>query len=110
MNAASVATPPGCWCRFRSGESDDIRRLEKIAAETAERKKEEEEEPAPAGSMFRTGLLQRAFLRLMPRERLLLAESLELSTRAPGARNAQNTQDRAWARDPPPGLAPQCAR
>jgi diacylglycerol O-acyltransferase / wax synthase len=52
------------------GELDDIRRLEKIAAETAERKKKSR--PA-AGSMFRTVLLQRAFLRLMPRQRFMNA-------------------------------------
>src|SRR6266496_2748005 len=52
------------------GERDDIRRLEKIAAETAERKKKSR---APAGSMFRTVLLQRAFLRLMPRQRFMNA-------------------------------------
>ena len=52
------------------GERDDIRRLEKIAAETAERKKKTR---PPAGSMFRTVLLQRAFLRLMPRQRFMNA-------------------------------------
>jgi len=52
------------------GEGDDIRRLEQIAAETAERKKKTR---PPAGSMFRTVLLQRAFLRLMPRQRFMNA-------------------------------------
>ena len=52
------------------GERDDIRRLETIAAETAERKKKTR---PPAGSMFRTVLLQRAFLRLMPRQRFMNA-------------------------------------
>src|SRR6266568_1140235 len=52
------------------GERDDIRRLQKIAAETAERKKKTR---PPAGSMFRTVLLQRAFLRLMPRQRFMNA-------------------------------------
>jgi diacylglycerol O-acyltransferase / wax synthase len=52
------------------GERDDIRRLEKIAADTAERKKKSR---PPAGSMFRTLLLQRAFLRLMPRQRFMNA-------------------------------------
>jgi WS/DGAT/MGAT family acyltransferase len=52
------------------GERDDIRRLGKIAAETAERKKKTR---PPAGSMFRTVLLQRAFLRLMPRQRFMNA-------------------------------------
>jgi diacylglycerol O-acyltransferase / wax synthase len=52
------------------GERDDIRRLEKIAADTAERKKKSR---PPAGSMFRTVLLQRAFLRFMPRQRFMNA-------------------------------------
>jgi diacylglycerol O-acyltransferase / wax synthase len=52
------------------GERDDIRRLEKIAADTAERKKKSRPD---AGSMFRTVLLQRAFLRLMPRQRFMNA-------------------------------------
>jgi diacylglycerol O-acyltransferase / wax synthase len=52
------------------GERDDVRRLELIAAETAERKKKSR---PPAGSMFRTVLLQRAFLRLMPRQRFMNA-------------------------------------
>ncbi len=45
------------------GEGDEVRRLELIAAETSKRKKKSR--PA-AGSMFRTVLLQRAFLRIMP--------------------------------------------
>jgi WS/DGAT/MGAT family acyltransferase len=52
------------------GEPDDIRRLQTIAADTAERKKKSR---PPAGSMFRTVLLQRAFLRLMPRQRFMNA-------------------------------------
>ncbi len=52
------------------GQRDDIRRLANIAAETAERKKKSR---PPAGSMFRTVLLQRAFLRLMPRQRFMNA-------------------------------------
>jgi WS/DGAT/MGAT family acyltransferase len=52
------------------GQRDDIRRLAKIAAETAERKKKSR---PPAGNMFRTVLLQRAFLRLMPRQRFMNA-------------------------------------
>lgn len=52
------------------GERDDLRRLELIAAETSERKKKSR---PPAGSMFRTVLLQRAFLRLMPRQRFMNA-------------------------------------
>jgi diacylglycerol O-acyltransferase / wax synthase len=52
------------------GERDDVRRLELIAAETSERKRKAR--PA-AGSMFRTVLLQRAFLRLMPRQRFMNA-------------------------------------
>jgi len=52
------------------GERDDVRRLELIAAETSERKKKSR---PPAGSMFRTVLLQRAFVRLMPRQRFMNA-------------------------------------
>jgi WS/DGAT/MGAT family acyltransferase len=52
------------------GERDNVRRLELIAAETSERKKKSR---PPAGSMFRTVLLQRAFLRLMPRQRFMNA-------------------------------------
>jgi diacylglycerol O-acyltransferase len=52
------------------GERDDVRRLELIADETSERKKKSR---PPAGSMFRTVLLQRAFLRLMPRQRFMNA-------------------------------------
>jgi diacylglycerol O-acyltransferase / wax synthase len=52
------------------GERDDLRRLELIAAETSERKKKSR---PLAGSMFRTVLLQRAFLRLMPRQRFMNA-------------------------------------
>ena len=52
------------------GERDDVRRLELIAAETSERKKKSR---PPAGSMFRTVFLQRAFLRLMPRQRFMNA-------------------------------------
>jgi diacylglycerol O-acyltransferase / wax synthase len=52
------------------GEPDDIQRLEQIAADTAERKKKSR---PPAGSMFRTVLLQRVFLRLMPRQRFMNA-------------------------------------
>jgi WS/DGAT/MGAT family acyltransferase len=52
------------------GERDDVRRLELITDETSERKKKSR---PPAGSMFRTVLLQRAFLRLMPRQRFMNA-------------------------------------
>jgi diacylglycerol O-acyltransferase / wax synthase len=52
------------------GEPDDVRRLEWIAAETSKRKRKSR---PPAGSMFRTVLLQRAFLRLMPRQRFMNA-------------------------------------
>jgi hypothetical protein len=52
------------------GQRDDIRRLVQIAAETADRKRKSR---PPAGSMFRTVLLQRAFLRLMPRQRFMNA-------------------------------------
>jgi diacylglycerol O-acyltransferase len=52
------------------GERDEVRRLESIGAETSERKKKSR---PPAGSVFRTVLLQRAFLRLMPRQRFMNA-------------------------------------
>jgi WS/DGAT/MGAT family acyltransferase len=52
------------------GERDDVRRLELIAVETSERKKKSR---PPAGSMFRTVLLQRAFVRFMPRQRFMNA-------------------------------------
>jgi hypothetical protein len=52
------------------GESDAARRLRVIAAESAERKKMSR---PPAGNVFRSILLQRAFLRLMPRQRFMNA-------------------------------------
>jgi diacylglycerol O-acyltransferase / wax synthase len=52
------------------GQPDDVRRLATIASETAARKKKSR---PPAASMFRTVLLQRAFLRLMPRQRFMNA-------------------------------------
>jgi WS/DGAT C-terminal domain len=52
------------------GEADEVRRLERIAADSAERKKKRR---PPAGSMFRSVFLQRAFLRLMPRQRFMNA-------------------------------------
>jgi WS/DGAT/MGAT family acyltransferase len=52
------------------GERDDVQRLELIGAETSERKRKSR---PPAGSMFRTVVLQRAFLRLMPRQRFMNA-------------------------------------
>jgi WS/DGAT/MGAT family acyltransferase len=52
------------------GQPDDVRRLATIAAQTAARKQKSR---PPAGSMFRTVLLQRAFLRLMPRQRFMNA-------------------------------------
>jgi diacylglycerol O-acyltransferase len=52
------------------GEPDDVRRLERIAADSTERKKKSR---PPAGSIFRSVLLQRAFLRLMPRQRFMNA-------------------------------------
>jgi diacylglycerol O-acyltransferase len=51
-------------------EPDHVRRLQRIAAETAERKKKAR---PPAGSLFRTVFLQRAFLRLMPHQRFMNA-------------------------------------
>jgi hypothetical protein len=52
------------------GQPDDMRRLAMIAAETAARKNKSR---PPAASMFRSILLQRAFLRLMPRQRFMNA-------------------------------------
>jgi diacylglycerol O-acyltransferase / wax synthase len=52
------------------GEPDEVRRLERIAGETAVRKRRSR---PPAGSLFRSVLLQRAFLRLMPRQRFMNA-------------------------------------
>jgi len=52
------------------GEPDDIRRLQQIAADTAERKKKTR---PPAGAVFRSVFLQRAFLRLMPHQRFMNA-------------------------------------
>jgi len=52
------------------GEPDDVRLLERIAADSAERKKKTR---PPAGNLFRSVLLQRAFLRLMPRQRFMNA-------------------------------------
>jgi WS/DGAT/MGAT family acyltransferase len=50
------------------GEPDHVRRLRLIAAETAERKKKSR---PPAGTLFRNGLIQRAFLRYAARQRLM---------------------------------------
>ena len=52
------------------GEADEVRRLERIAADSTERKKKSR---PPAGSIFRSVVLQRAFLRLMPRQRFMNA-------------------------------------
>jgi diacylglycerol O-acyltransferase len=52
------------------GEADDVRRLERIAAESGERKKKSR---PPADRLFRSVLVQRAFLRLMPRQRFMNA-------------------------------------
>ena len=52
------------------GEPDHVRRLQRIAADTAQRKTKVR---PPAGSLFRSVLLQRAFLRLMPHQRLMNA-------------------------------------
>ena len=52
------------------GERDHVRRLHLIAADTRERKKKSRPE---AGSLFRSVFLQRAFLRLMPRQRFMNA-------------------------------------
>ena len=50
------------------GEPDDERRLELIAADTAERKKKPR---PPGGTLFRNGPIQRAFLRLAPHQRVM---------------------------------------
>jgi diacylglycerol O-acyltransferase len=52
------------------GEPDDVQLLERIAADSAERKKKTR---PPAGNLFRSVLLQRAFLRLMPHQRFMNA-------------------------------------
>jgi WS/DGAT/MGAT family acyltransferase len=52
------------------GEPDDVQRLHLIAADTVERKKKTR---PPAGSLFRNVFIQRAFLRLMPHQRLMNA-------------------------------------
>jgi diacylglycerol O-acyltransferase / wax synthase len=52
------------------GEPDDVRLLERIAADSAERKKKSR---PPAGNLFRSILVQRAFLRLMPHQRFMNA-------------------------------------
>jgi len=52
------------------GEADDVRRLERIAAESGERKKKSR---PPADRLFRSVLVQRAFLRFMPRQRFMNA-------------------------------------
>jgi diacylglycerol O-acyltransferase len=51
-------------------EPDDVRLLERIAADSAERKKKTR---PPAGNLFPSVLLQRAFLRLMPHQRFMNA-------------------------------------
>ena len=50
------------------GEPDDLRRLERIAAETAVRK---QKRYVAGGTLFRNGLIQRAFLRGMARQRFM---------------------------------------
>jgi diacylglycerol O-acyltransferase / wax synthase len=52
------------------GESDDIRRLQLIVAETTERKKKSR---PPGAMLFRNGLIQRAFLRHAVRQRFMNA-------------------------------------
>lgn len=52
------------------GEPDHVRRLQRIAADTAQRKKKARPQ---AGTIFRSIFLQRAFLRLMPHQRLMNA-------------------------------------
>jgi WS/DGAT/MGAT family acyltransferase len=50
------------------GEPDDVRRLQLIAAETAERKKKRR---PPSGSLFRNVPIQRAALRLVPHQHVM---------------------------------------
>jgi diacylglycerol O-acyltransferase / wax synthase len=52
------------------GERDDVRRLRTIAADTAERKQKIRPN---AGTLFSSVLVQRAFLRTMPRQRFMNA-------------------------------------
>ena len=52
------------------GEPNDVRRLERLAKDTAERRTKSR---PPAGNLFRSIFLQRAFLRLMPRQRFMNA-------------------------------------
>jgi diacylglycerol O-acyltransferase / wax synthase len=52
------------------GEPDDVRLLERIAAESAERKTKSR---PPAGNLFRSIVVQRAFLLLMPHQRIMNA-------------------------------------
>jgi WS/DGAT/MGAT family acyltransferase len=52
------------------GERDPVRRLRQIASDTRERKQKTRPD---AGSLFRSIFLQRAFLRLMPRQRFMNA-------------------------------------
>jgi diacylglycerol O-acyltransferase len=52
------------------GEPDDVRLLERIAAESAERKTKSR---PPAGNLFGSILVQRAFLILMPHQRFMNA-------------------------------------
>jgi diacylglycerol O-acyltransferase / wax synthase len=50
------------------GESDDVRRLRLIAAETAKRKRKHRPQ---GGTLFRNVVVQRAFLRLAPYQRMM---------------------------------------
>ncbi len=50
------------------GEPDPVRRLWTIAAETAERKRNT---PPAAGTLFRNGVVQRSFLRMLPYQRIM---------------------------------------
>jgi diacylglycerol O-acyltransferase / wax synthase len=50
------------------GERDDVRRLQWIAAETARRKTKER---PPGGTLFRNGVIQRAFVRHAARQRFM---------------------------------------
>ena len=51
-----------------AAEPDPVRRLRLIAAETAERKRRPR---PPGGALFRTIAIQRAWLRLLPRQRIM---------------------------------------
>jgi diacylglycerol O-acyltransferase / wax synthase len=68
--AADGNLDAGMLVPFSVEEADPFRRLELIARETSKRKKKARPQ---AGSLFRNVLLQRAFFRMMPRQRFMNA-------------------------------------